>query len=64
MSSIRLSAPAPTSCTASIRQGFWTVWEKREDWDKSPTGILYGEPKPKYIIFQYFANEGAKSWRN
>ena len=24
--------------------GFWTIWEKREDWDKSPTGILYGEP--------------------
>jgi peptide/nickel transport system substrate-binding protein len=40
--------------------GFWTIWEKREDWDKSPTGILYGEPKPKYIVLQYFANEGAK----
>lgn len=40
--------------------GFWTIWEKRADWDKSPTGILYGEPKPKYIVFQYFANEGAK----
>jgi peptide/nickel transport system substrate-binding protein len=41
-------------------QGFWTVWEKRADWDKSPTGILYGEPKPKYIVYQQFANEGAK----
>ena len=40
--------------------GFWTIWEKREDWDKSPTGILYGEPKPKYVVYQYFANEGAK----
>ncbi len=40
--------------------GYWTVWEKREDWDKSPTGILFGEPKPKYIVFQAFANEGAK----
>jgi peptide/nickel transport system substrate-binding protein len=40
--------------------GFWTIWEKREDWDKSPTGILYGEPGPRYIVFQYFANEGAK----
>lgn len=40
--------------------GFWTVWEKREDWQNSPTGILYGEPKPKYIVFQAFANEGAK----
>jgi len=40
--------------------GYWTIWEKREDWDKSPAGILYGEPKPKYVVFQAFANEGAK----
>ena len=40
--------------------GFWTIWEKRADWDKSPTGMMFGEPKPKYIVFQYFANEGAK----
>jgi peptide/nickel transport system substrate-binding protein len=40
--------------------GFWTIWEKRADWDKSPTGILYGEPQPQYIVYQYFANEGAK----
>ena len=41
-------------------QGFWTAWEKREDWDKSPTGIMYGEPKAKYIIIQAFDNEGAQ----
>jgi len=41
-------------------QGAWTAWEKREDWDKSPTGIMYGEPQPKYIVIQYFADEGAQ----
>lgn len=40
--------------------GFWTIWEKREDWQNSPTGIMFGEPKPRYIVFQYFADEGAK----
>lgn len=40
--------------------GFWTIWEKREDWDKTPTGMLFGEPKIKYIVFQNFANEGTK----
>jgi peptide/nickel transport system substrate-binding protein len=40
--------------------GFWTIFEKREDWDKSPTGIIYGEPIPQYIVLQNFANEGAK----
>lgn len=41
-------------------QGTWTAWEKRADWDKTPTGMMYGEPKPKYIIFQIFDNEGAQ----
>ena len=41
-------------------QGNWTAWEKREDWDKTPTGMMYGEPKPRYIIFQFFENEGAQ----
>lgn len=41
-------------------QGFWTAWVKRDDWDKSPTGMMYGEPKPKYIIIQAFDNEGAQ----
>ncbi len=41
-------------------QGNWTAWEKRADWDKSPTGIMYGEPQPKYVIYQYFADEGAQ----
>lgn len=41
-------------------QGSWTAWEKREDWDKSPTGIMYGEPQPQFIIYQYFADEGAQ----
>jgi peptide/nickel transport system substrate-binding protein len=40
--------------------GFWTIWEKRADWDKSPTGILFGEPKPQFVVFQAFATEGAK----
>jgi peptide/nickel transport system substrate-binding protein len=40
--------------------GFWTAWERREDWDKSPTGIMYGQPQPKYVIYQYFAQEGAQ----
>lgn len=41
-------------------QGNWTAWERREDWDKSPTGIMYGQPQPRYIIFQAFADEGAQ----
>jgi peptide/nickel transport system substrate-binding protein len=41
-------------------QGFWTIWQKRDDWAKTATGMLYGEPKVKYVVYQNFANEGAK----
>ncbi len=34
--------------------GYWTLWERREDWDKTPTGMLYGMPKPKYVLFYYY----------
>ena len=40
--------------------GYWTIWQKREDWQKSPTGILFGEPVPEYVILQTYADEGAK----
>ncbi|NSW75882.1 MAG: ABC transporter substrate-binding protein [Candidatus Atribacteria bacterium] len=40
--------------------GFWTLWERREDWDKTPTGILYGKPQPKYVLFQAFESAEAR----
>lgn len=40
--------------------GYWTIWQKREDWQNSPTGILFGEPVPEYIILQTYSDEGAK----
>jgi len=40
--------------------GFWTLWERREDWERTPTGILYGEPQPQYIFVRAFETEEAK----
>jgi len=37
--------------------GYWTLWERREDWDKTPTGILFGQPKPKYVLFYSYGEE-------
>ena len=36
--------------------GYWTLYERREDWDRTPTGKLYGMPKPKYVLFQSFGD--------
>lgn len=32
--------------------GFWTAWEKRDDWARTPTGMIFGEPAPKYVVFR------------
>jgi len=37
--------------------GYWTAWERRADWERTPTGILFGEPVPKYIVSQAYADE-------
>lgn len=31
--------------------GKWTAWEKRADWDKTPTGVVFGEPVPMNVVF-------------
>ncbi|AEH50247.1 ABC transporter substrate-binding protein [Pseudothermotoga thermarum] len=31
--------------------GYWTIWVRREDWQRTPTGMLYGMPQPKYVAF-------------
>lgn len=38
-------------------QGYWFLYEKRKDWQKSDIGKLVGEPGPKYILFKYFGPE-------
>ena len=34
--------------------GYWTLWEKRKDWARTPTGIMFGEPAPTYVLFYYY----------
>jgi peptide/nickel transport system substrate-binding protein len=31
--------------------GFWQLWERREDWERSAWGWM-GEPKPKYVLYK------------
>jgi peptide/nickel transport system substrate-binding protein len=41
-------------------QGYWFIYERRADWDKSPTGILYGKPAPRYVQFMYYGTPDKK----
>ncbi|MBX2999916.1 MAG: ABC transporter substrate-binding protein [Caldilineaceae bacterium] len=36
--------------------GFWQLWERREDWERSSWGWM-GEPKPKYVLYKDFGPE-------
>lgn len=40
--------------------GFWHLWEKRDDWARSGWGNL-GEPKPKYVLYKDFGPEEKRS---
>lgn len=31
--------------------GNWVLWSKREDWQRTVTGMLFGEPAPQYVLF-------------
>lgn len=31
--------------------GYWILWERRSDWQRTPTGMLFGMPQPKYVMF-------------
>ena len=37
--------------------GNWILYEKREDWDCSATGIISGEPAPKYVEWISYGTE-------
>jgi peptide/nickel transport system substrate-binding protein len=34
--------------------GYWVLWQRREDWQRTPTGKLFGMPQPKYVLFYYY----------
>ncbi|MGI6149562.1 MAG: ABC transporter substrate-binding protein [Limnochordia bacterium] len=38
-------------------QGYWFLWERREDWERSDVGMIFGKPAPKYVLFRYFGPE-------
>jgi peptide/nickel transport system substrate-binding protein len=43
--------------------GYWMLWERREDWQRSSSGVILGEkgkPKPKYILAKCFETEEKK----
>lgn len=40
--------------------GFWQLWERREDWQRSAWGWM-GEPKAKYVLYKDFGTEETRT---
>jgi peptide/nickel transport system substrate-binding protein len=38
-------------------QGSWFLYEKRSDWQNTPTGKIAGQAAPKYVLFKFYGNE-------
>lgn len=57
-------APAVTLGPYKIKEfdpnGFWQLWELRDDWQRSGWGNL-GTPKPKYVYYKDFGTEETRA---
>jgi len=31
--------------------GYWYLWERREDWERTSLGMQFGMPQPKYVLY-------------
>jgi peptide/nickel transport system substrate-binding protein len=55
----------PVSLTPYIlkdydRAGYWWLFERRNDWQRTSVGKLYGEPEPRYVLFIYYGSDERK----
>ncbi|PMQ01232.1 MAG: peptide ABC transporter substrate-binding protein [Dictyoglomus sp. NZ13-RE01] len=41
-------------------QGYWWLFERRNDWRRTSVGLLYGMPRPKYVLFIYYGPDEKK----
>jgi peptide/nickel transport system substrate-binding protein len=37
--------------------GYWFLWERREDWERTDVGMVVGEPKPQYLLVKFYGPE-------
>jgi len=37
--------------------GNWFLYDKRDDWQHTDVGMIFGEPGPEYILFRFYGTE-------
>ncbi len=56
----------PVSLSAYVWQqsdpnGFWDLYKRRDDWDKTSVGIVVGKPGPDYILSVFYGDSSKKA---
>ena len=41
--------------------GFWELFERREDWQRTPAGIIVDNPGPKYVLTIFYGDSAKKA---
>lgn len=41
--------------------GYWELFERREDWEQTPAGIITGNPGPKYVLLIFYGDSAKKA---
>lgn len=41
--------------------GYWELFERRDDWERTPAGIITGNPGPKYVLLIFYGDSAKKA---
>ena len=41
--------------------GFWELFQRREDWERTPAGIIVGKPGPEYVLTIFYGDSAKKA---
>ena len=50
-------ASGPYTMTDVDPNGNWFLYTKREDWQHTDVGQIFGEPGPEYVLFRFYGTE-------
>ncbi|MBI1298377.1 ABC transporter substrate-binding protein [bacterium] len=47
--------------TQTDPNGFWELFTRRDDWDRTPAGIIVDNPGPKYVLTIFYGDSARKA---
>ncbi len=47
--------------TETDPNGYWELYTRRDDWERTPAGIIVGKPGPKYVLTIFYGDSAKKA---